>query len=105
MGGVRACGRGALAALGVMGCAGFEAGQLSARGLHVRTEHPRSTAWFALSADAGLVWTVVPKLGLLLQAGVARPLSRPTFVLDGTQAVHGTAALTVRALFGAELYF
>jgi hypothetical protein len=104
LGGARACGRSAFGEISIVGCAEFEAGQLSGRGLHVRTAHPRSTTWSALGADAGMLWTLVPKLALLFRVGVVHPLSRPDFVLDGTEAVHRAAALTFRAQLGVELY-
>jgi hypothetical protein len=101
---LRACGRVSFGDMGVLGCGGFEAGMLSGHGLEVRRSRPRDTAWFALSAGAGLVWAITPTIGLQLRVELTAPLSRPDFVLDGTQSVHRAAAVGFRAGLGVEFY-
>jgi hypothetical protein len=102
--GARACGQSAFGDLRVLGCASFEAGRLSGRGLRVRSAYTRNTAWFALGVEAGLLWLVSPKVGLMLRGGLARPLSRPDFVLDGMEPVHRAGAVSLRGMLGGEIY-
>ena len=42
---------------------------------------------------------------LLLTGGVAAPLARPAFVLDGTELVYRPSRLAVRLAAGLELGF
>jgi len=89
----------------LLGCVGAEFGQLTGEGVGeaVTTSHQSQTFWSAARAELGLVVPLAASLRLLGRAGVAVPLIRRDFVLDGPEIVFRTAPLSARAGLGVEL--
>ncbi|HET7545700.1 MAG TPA: hypothetical protein VFK05_37790 [Polyangiaceae bacterium] len=89
----------------LLGCAGAELGQLSGEGIGdaVTTSHPSKTFWSALRFDLGLGVMLTSRLRFMGRVGVAVPLIRREFVLDGPEVVFQTAPLSVRGQLGVEL--
>jgi len=87
-------------------CAGLEIGRLSGEGTGV--DHPRDAQalWLAPSVQGGVAWRVPStRLSLSARAGVALPLERQEFVLEGLGTVHQPASLAARASFGMDVAF
>lgn len=89
----------------LLGCGGGEAGRLSGEGVGVSTSRERGALWLAARGELGGGMALGPRLTLVLRAGVVLPLSRPTFFLDGTTAVHRPGRATSRTTVGIELAF
>jgi hypothetical protein len=85
----------------VFGCGGFELGSLSGEGHGVSNPEVGAALWAALRLEAGAEYKVNPALGLAARLGVAVPLERRQFVLDG-EPVYRPAALGVRAALGVD---
>jgi hypothetical protein len=86
-------------------CAGIELGAMHAAGTGVTTP---TAHWVFEAAQvdqiAATFWLVGP-VGLRVAAGVAVPLVRPTFVLDGIGTIYTQAPVAARASAGVELSF
>jgi hypothetical protein len=104
LGGIRACAAPGFGEIHVMGCTGFELGQLSGEGQAVRVPRTKNAGWRAVLTEIGASWEFATDFAALVRVGAAWPLSRPEFVLDGTIPVHRPAGLDARALFGLEMY-
>jgi len=86
----------------LLGCGGYELGEMSGMGVGVTTPHERSRLWQAVRAELGGALALEPWLRALLRAGVAVPVTRSEFQVDGT-TVHDTAGLTLRLSLGLEV--
>jgi hypothetical protein len=89
----------------VRGCAGFELGYLWGEGVGVAQPRLGGTLWEALRGEVGLLLPLGSGLGLVARAGVAAPLARPQFAIDGTVPVHRPSPVTARLIVGVELGF
>ena len=89
----------------LLGCAGVEFGQLAGEGVGdaVATAHPSKTFWSALRFDLGLQLPLASRLRFVARAGVAIPLIRREFVLDGPELVFQPAPLSARGQLGLEV--
>jgi len=105
VGGVMACLTQGLGRWTVLVCGGAEVGRLSAEGVGVNNPKLGAALWAAGRGDAGAVLSLGPRLALLLRGGVALPVTRPTFVLDGETPVHRPSSVTARATLGVEMLF
>jgi hypothetical protein len=101
-GALAACLQPADAAVRPLACAGFEIGQLTGEGVGVARSRSGSATWTAAKMEAGVSARIARDLSLLARAGVARPFSRPEFVLGGQEVVFQPAAITFRAALGVE---
>jgi len=99
------CGAKPLGGPTLLGCVGAEFGQLSGEGVGdaVTTSHPSNTFWSAARAELGLSFPLATALRVLGRAGVAVPLIRREFVLDGPDVVFRTAPISARFGLGVEL--
>ena len=89
----------------LLGCGGYELGQLSAEGVGVLRPQLGSTRWQAARAELGLSIPVAARVAVVMRGGVAIPLSRTQFVVDGGTPVHRPGSVAVRLALGAELEF
>jgi hypothetical protein len=89
----------------LLGCGGYELGRLSAEGVGVLRPQLGSTRWQAARAELGLAIPVAARLAVVMRGGVAIPLSRTRFVVDGGTPVHRPGSVAVRLALGAELEF
>jgi hypothetical protein len=87
--------------LSVVGCAGFELGRLAGEGRGVSDPEIGAALWAAARVEVGAEFELYPTLRLATRLGVAIPLERREFVLDG-QPVHRPAALTARGALGVD---
>jgi hypothetical protein len=101
MGGVLACGVYETGKPLLVGCGGFEIGQISGTGVGVVRGHTRDTGWRALPLDAGVEWPLNKSAALLLRVGVTVPLTRRNFILDDV-LIYRPSAITGRMLFGVN---
>src|SRR6478736_8684029 len=97
------CGAKPLAETALLICAGAELGQLSGEGVAVTTSHPASTLWSAVRAEVGLEYPHQGALRMFGRGGIAMPLIRREFVLDGPDVVFRTAAISARVSLGVQL--
>jgi len=99
------CGVKPLGGTTLLACAGAEFGQLSGEGVGdaVTTSHPSNTFWAAARAELGLSLPLATSLRVVGRAGVAVPLIRREFVLDGPEVVFRTAPISARVGLGVEL--
>lgn len=99
------CGETPLGGNALLGCVGYELGQLSGegRGKAVSAPHRATTFWSAARAELGLFVPLVAQVRVFGRAGVALPLVRHEFVLDGSDLVYRPAALSFRGQLGLEL--
>jgi hypothetical protein len=91
--------------MALLGCGGYELGRLSAEGVGVLRPQLGSSRWQAARAELGLSIPVAARVAVLMRGGVAIPLSRTQFVVDGGTPVHRPGAVAVRLALGAELEF
>lgn len=84
------------------GCAGFELGRLSGEGQGVSDPHLGSALWEAGRLELGGWYPLGHELWLTARVGMAIPVSRPEFELEG-KPVYRPAALGLRASLGVEL--
>jgi hypothetical protein len=87
-----------------LACGGAELGRLAGTGLVTRPE-TAAVFWRAARAEAGATAALGPNTAILLRAGVAVPLARPTFVVDGSALVYRPSPVAVRVTAGFELGF
>jgi hypothetical protein len=100
-----ACGAKPLGGTTLLLCAGAELGQLSGEGVGeaVSASHPKNTFWAAARGELGMGYPREGALRLVGRAGMAVPLIRREFVLDGPDVVFRTAAISARVGLGVEL--
>jgi hypothetical protein len=96
-----ACFERPLTSVAVLGCGGYELGRISGEGRGVTAPRNESVLWQAARFEAGAGVAIVPGFRLLALAGVALPIDRHDFELDGV-LVH-RSAFGLRAQAGAEL--
>jgi hypothetical protein len=101
--GLLACGNRSLGPVNGRGCVGFELGQLSAEGVGVVDPRLGNGAWRAARVDLGLGWPLVTGLSVTLRGALVAPLTRQTFVLNGSDRVFRPSSFGVRGLLGVEL--
>lgn len=101
------CGEKPLGANALLGCLGYEVGQLSGEGSGsaVAASHRRGTFWSAARAELGLHVPFGSGLRAFGRSGAVVALVRRDFALDGTDVVFRAAALSFRARLGLELLF
>lgn len=100
-GALLACFERSLGSAAVLGCGGYELGRMSGEGRGVSAPRSESVLWQAARLEAGATWTVSTGFRLLALAGVALPVDRHAFELDGVR-VH-RSSFGLRAQLGAEL--
>jgi hypothetical protein len=106
VGAALACVTEGLDRLTVLGCGGGEIGRLSGEGVGANiASSSRDALWMAGRAEIGVALPFSPRLAVVLRAGAAVPIRRPTFVLDGNTRVHRPGNVTARASLGVELGF
>jgi hypothetical protein len=105
LGGALACYAPRLGRWTPLACGGFELGRLAGTGLGVARPETGEALWRAVRADLGVTAALGGNTALLLRAGMAVPLSRPAFVLDGSELVYSPARLAGRLTAGLELEF
>jgi hypothetical protein len=100
--GLGACGWRSLDRLSALLCVGIEAGALRGEGL---VDAPRvgSSVWLAPRLEVGLALPLLAGFSFTARGGLAFPLFRKAFVVDGDQVVHRPAGLTGRVAAGLEL--
>ena len=84
-------------------CGGAEATNVAGKGQDVDRSYTRSVWLAALRAEAALGFALFDGLGVWLRAGVAVPLSRPEFVLNGSEPVHQVGKVAGRGALELEL--
>jgi hypothetical protein len=84
-------------------CVGVEVGRMSGEGSGVTNPDVGDAPWWAARAEVGAVLRASRGLGFAVRAGIAAPVSRPRFELDGVE-LHRPAALTLRAALGVEVW-
>lgn len=85
----------------VHGCGGYEIGQLTGEGDGVTNPHVGSVLWQAVRLELGATSPSSSALRFAARLGIAVPLARRQFQLDGSN-IHRPAAMTLRAAVGAE---
>jgi hypothetical protein len=88
-----------------LACGGFELGRLTGTGQGVARPETGEALWRAVRADVGVTAALNGNTALLLTGGVAVPLSRPAFVLDGSELVYRPSRLAMRLTAGLQLEF
>ncbi len=96
------CFEGELTTIAVLGCGGLELGRLSGEGRRVTSPHLGAALWQAVRLEAGVELPPTSGLRFTARLGVAVPLARPDFQLDGN-SVHRPAAMSLRAALGVAL--
>jgi hypothetical protein len=89
----------------LFGCAGFELGRLTARGLGVMNERDGDSLWRAVRVEAGAAVRLFGDLRALARLGLELPLARDEFVLEMQDRVHRPASLGAHAVVGLEQEF
>ena len=89
----------------LLGCGGLELGRLTGTGLGVANPTSGDALWRAARVDLGGAATLGGNAAVFLRAGVAAPLARPEFVLDGSQLVYRPSRVTGHLTAGLELGF
>jgi hypothetical protein len=102
MGGLLACGVYDTGRPRLLGCGGFEIGQISGEGVGMVRPRKRDTGWRALPLDVGIEWPLSKSVALGFRVGITVPLTRRNFVLDGVEPVYRPSAVTGRMLFSAD---
>lgn len=88
--------------VGILGCAGGEAGIVRAEGIGIDRPRTQNVGWEAGRLDVGLTRRLNPSVSLFARGGVAVPWSRPTFtIINDAVAVHRPDALSARVTLGA----
>ncbi|HLK92481.1 MAG TPA: hypothetical protein VKZ18_21475 [Polyangia bacterium] len=105
MGGALACFAPPLGRWTPLACGGVELGRLAGTGLLVARPETGVAFWRAARAEAGVKVSIGGDASALVRAGVAVPLTRPDFVLDGSSPVFQPDRLAARLTVGLELGF
>jgi len=87
--------------MGILGCAGGEAGIVQAEGIGVSRPRLQNVAWEAGRLELGLTRRLNTTVSLFIRGGAAFPWSRPTFTVNNTLAVHRPDVVTARVTVGA----
>jgi hypothetical protein len=89
----------------MLGCAGFELGQLSAEGIADTPLNGQATLR-AVRLEVGGGYRFLPQLAAFARLGVSAPLGSTDFYFDDEQTVvvHRLGPLSLRALLGVELF-
>ncbi len=103
LGALLLCGEGTPSPLRLLGCGGFELGELSGEGL---LEGGRSGAsdWRALRAEVALGFDLGDGFTLMGRAGAVVPLVRRLFFVNDGERLHRAGRVTARATLGLELH-
>jgi hypothetical protein len=103
--GALACLRWRLESWALLGCGGFELGRLSGEGEGSDVGYRRlgASLWAAGRAEVGALAPISQRFALVLRGGVALPLARRPFVLDGRDVVHRPSGLAGRAFLGVQV--
>jgi hypothetical protein len=103
--GTRGCVVPRIAAVELPLCPGFEAGQVSARGIAPTTNvRGASQPWVAIVVSPGLRWAVVDRLAITLDAALLISLVRGGFVI-GDQPLTSVVPVGFRGALGLEVRF
>jgi hypothetical protein len=86
-------------------CAGVELGAMRGRSFGVEQSGRARSLLAAIPIDANLVWSPVPRVGLLAGAGVAPSLVRPSFHLRDQPPLFRAGPVALRVVVGVELRF
>lgn len=86
-------------------CTGVETGTVFGSGFGVDLPGQGKGLWLAARGMLRATYRVFPRLGTRLQAGVALPLSRPTYVLDNVGTVYRANFIALRGGLALEAYF
>jgi hypothetical protein len=105
VGGARACFAPRKGRWTPLACGGFELGRLSGTGQGVARPETGDALWRAIRADLGVTMALSGNTGLLLSGGVAVPLARPAFVLDGSEPIYRPSRLAGRFTAGFQVGF
>lgn len=105
VGGARACFAPRRGRWTLLACGGFELGRIVGTGQGVARPETGQALWRAVRADVGVTAALNGNAALLLTGGVAVPLSRPAFVLDGSELVYRPSHLAMRLAAGLQLEF
>jgi hypothetical protein len=90
----------------LVACVGAELGRLSGHGTQIETSHSSATWWAAPRADLASRWGLpLPGCALEVGIGVAAPIWRDEFVLQGVGSVHRAAPVIGRASLGLRADF
>lgn len=101
--GLLACGERRFGSVSGRACLGFELGRLSAEGVGVAAPRIGSAAWRAARVDVGAGWPVSPGFWITLGGALVAPLTRQTFVLNGSDRIFRPSSFGARGLLGVEL--
>ncbi len=100
--GARACGVPGRRRLELPLCAGLELGQVTGRSEGLASSGRAALPWVAVTASPGLTWSPRSWLALTLQAELAVPLLRHSFVITGLPPIHRLGGAELRGLLGLE---
>jgi hypothetical protein len=100
--GVDLCGHPLFGELHLLACAGFELGRIGARGTGVRNWREGDAAWYAPRVLLGVGYGFAKVVRVFLRGGVAVPLARREFQVDG-ERVHRPGSTALRLGVGVEL--
>ena len=102
VGAVLACLERPAGPVGILGCAGGEAGIVQAEGIGINRPRLQNVPWGAGRLEVGFTLRLHTTVALFIRGGAAVPLSRPTFTINNdTLAVHRSDVVTVRLTAGA----
>jgi hypothetical protein len=102
--GLLVCREAAVGRVTPLGCAGYEIGSLRGEGTGVARSRLGAALWQAARLEAGAM-ARLGALGFEGRAGIAVPLERRDFVLDGTDVVHRPGGLSARLYLGLDSTF
>jgi hypothetical protein len=98
------CAKPELDALHLLACAGFELGRIGARGDNkVVNAREGDAGWYAPRTELGVGYGFAEIVRVWLRGGIAVPLARPEFLLDGEDRVHKPSSLSLRGLVALEI--
>jgi hypothetical protein len=103
LGGIDLCAKPELTSVHLIACAGFELGRISGSGDNVADPRLGDAGWYAPRAELGVGYGFAEVVRIWLRAGAAIPLTRPEFLLDGTDNVHRPSNVSLRGLLAFEI--
>lgn len=86
-------------------CGGIEIGAMRGRSFGVANDGDASSLFAALPIETGVIVSPIPRVGLVVLAGLAPTLRRPSFHLRDRDPLFVAGALGVRLVAGVELRF
>lgn len=86
-------------------CAGVELGVMRGRSFGVQEGGSARSLFVAIPIDANLIWSPIPRVGLLAGAGAAAGLLRPSFHLRDQAPLFRAGPIGLRVVAGVELRF